>query len=113
MTTMLRPAVSALYYVADSPIHGKGLFANTRIKQDTLIGVFEGRRTTRDGLHVLWIIEEDGTTYGIAAENDLKYANHSSKPTAELNGEEMFALRDILPGEEITFHYGDDWDDVV
>ena len=113
MTTLLRPAVSELYYVADSLIHGKGLFAKSLIREDTLIGVFEGPRTMEDGLHVLWVIEEDGTTYGVQAENDLKYANDSSRPNAELNGEEMFALRDIMPGEEITFHYGDDWDDVV
>jgi uncharacterized protein len=101
------------YVVKKSRIHGKGLFATAPIAKDTYIGSLEGPRTRRDGPHVLWVFEEDGSVYGIHAQNELKYANHSGRPNAYLDGEEMYALRDIQTGEEITFHYGDDWADVA
>jgi hypothetical protein len=99
--------------VRRSRIHGKGLFARTRIRKAEHIGTMEGRRVYEDGRYVLWVIEEDGVTYGIEVESDLKYANHSSTPNAELDGEDVFALRDIEAGEEITYHYGEEWDDVA
>ncbi len=112
MSTSLTGAVDTLYYVGESRIHGKGLFAARHIQKDTLIGVFEGPITDQDGIHVLWVHEDTGRTYGVLTQNDMKYANHSSRPNAELNGEEMYATRAIKPHEEITFDYGDDWTDV-
>lgn len=111
MSTATATAIAPPYEVKDSPIHGKGLFATLLIKSETHIGALEGPRTKRDGPHVLWVIEEDGSMYGVHAQNDLKYANHHAEPNAYLDGEDMYALRDIQPGEEITFHYGEDWED--
>ena len=34
-----------LAYVAESPIHGRGLFARKKIKAETLIGIYEGPAT--------------------------------------------------------------------
>ena len=101
-----------LYYVAESPIHGKGLFAARKIKKDTLIGELDGPRTKKDGMHVLWLQRDDGSWYGIRVENDFRFANHSSKPNAALWENQLWSLQKIRKGEEITFHYGEDWEDL-
>jgi len=98
--------------VRSSPIHGKGVFAAKRIRTGAHIGTFEGDRTPRDGLYVLWVLESDGSYVGIRGRNDLRYLNHSSGPSAEFRGAELYALRNIQPGREITLHYGQDWDRV-
>ncbi|MEM7261676.1 MAG: SET domain-containing protein-lysine N-methyltransferase [Planctomycetota bacterium] len=104
--------MTTLAYVDKSPIHGKGLFAQKRIKKGECIGTYEGKRTRSDGMHVLWVEETDGKWIGIKGENELKYLNHSSKPNAEFDGDELFAIRAIKKGEEITFDYGEEWEDV-
>jgi SET domain-containing protein len=95
-----------------SPIHGKGLFARRRFRKDAYISTFEGTRTKQDGMHVLWIIDDEDNEVGIRGENALRFLNHSSKPNAEFRGAGLHAVRNIQPGEEVTFHYGDDWEDV-
>lgn len=96
-------------FVAESPIHGRGIFAVSRIRANALIGVFEGQPTRKNGHHVLWYPDDDGRQVGIQVENDLRYINHSCTPNAEACGTELFATRNIQPGTEITIHYGDDW----
>ena len=98
--------------VATSPIHGRGVFARGSIHRGALIGDFVGRETKRNGTHVLWVLEDDGRQVGIRGENELRYLNHSSFPNAEFRGASLYALRNIQPGWEITFDYGDDGDDV-
>lgn len=98
--------------VLESSIHGKGLFARKRLRDGALIGRFEGTRTRRDGPHVLWVQLDGGKEVGIRGENELRYLNHSRRPNAEFRGDELFAVRNIQPGAEITFDYGDDWADV-
>ena len=43
----------------------------------------------------------------------LKWLNHSSTPNVEFDGPQLYALRDIEPGEELTFHYGEEWDHIA
>ena len=38
----------------------------------------------------------------------LRYLNHCSKPNAEFDGPDLYAISDIKPGEEITFDYGEE-----
>ncbi|GAB4175264.1 MAG: hypothetical protein Kow0020_10930 [Wenzhouxiangellaceae bacterium] len=100
-----------LVYVARSPIHGRGLFARVPIAKGTLIGRYEGPRTRRDGMHVLWVWDEDtGRWEGIDGTNEMRFLNHSADPNADWWGDELYALRDIAKDEEITFHYGEDWE---
>ncbi|MDD9964810.1 MAG: SET domain-containing protein [Myxococcales bacterium] len=94
-------------FVAESPIHGRGIFARRRIRNNALIGEFQGRPTRRDGPHVLWISDESG----LQVENELRFINHSEVPNAEAHGTQLIALRNIQPGVEITMHYGDDWEE--
>lgn len=95
-----------------SPIHGKGLFAKRRFRTGAYIATFEGNRTERDGTHVLWVVDEDGNELGIRGRNALRFLNHSSRPNAEFLGADLHAVRNIQAGAEITFHYGDAWEDV-
>jgi len=95
--------------VRKSPIHGKGVFAKRRIEANELIGVYEGERTRRNGTYVLWVEYDDGEVVGINGRNSLRYLNHRKKPNAVCWGEELFALKAIPPGEEITIDYGEEW----
>lgn len=95
-----------------SRIQGRGVFATQRIRPGVLIGIFEGARTRRDGIHVLWIIDEEGSELGVRGTNELRFLNHSSSPNAELEGLDLVALRNIQAGCEITLDYGEAWRDV-
>ena len=95
--------------VRRSAIHGRGVFALRRFRAGRRIGVFRGRRTTRDGPHVLWVADELGGETGLLVRNVLRFVNHSPLPNAEFDGAVLRAVRNIQPGREITAHYGDDW----
>jgi len=88
--------------VARSPIHGKGLFANSFIEEGAVIGTIQGARTSEDGMYTLWL-EEDHAVHMLC---EFKYINHSNEPNVVLYDTlEVCALRDIQPGEEITHDY--------
>ena len=89
--------------VANSPIHGKGLFAKNFIPSGTVIGVVQGQPVTDDGDYVLWVDEVNA----ILVQCDLRYINHSDTPNVTFyDSLEVCAIRDIQAGEEITHHYG-------
>jgi len=101
-----------LVYADRSEIHGRGLFARKTIRKGHHIGTYEGPETKRDGMHVLWVYDEnDENPIGRNGKNVLRFCNHSSQPNAEFDGFELYALKTIKAGEEITFHYGDEWDE--
>ena len=95
-----------------SPIHGKGCFATRAIAAGELIGEYTGRPTSVDGTHVLWVEGDDGEFRGIDGDGVLRWLNHSSDPNVEFDGPQLFALRDIEANEELTFHYGEEWEHV-
>jgi uncharacterized protein len=97
--------------VRSSPIHGRGVFATKPIPEGEFIGEYEGTETQRNDTHVLWIYSENREVWvGIDGTNDLKYLNHSKAPNCHFIGPDLFASRDIEPGEELTFDYGKDWE---
>ncbi|MBB6086893.1 SET domain-containing protein [Wenzhouxiangella marina] len=97
-------------YVAESEIHGRGLFARHRIGRDEYIGSYQGPATQDDGMHVLWIWNEERERWeGIDGKNEMRFLNHDAEPNADWWGTDLFAIRDIEADEEITFDYG--WDD--
>jgi len=102
----------ARIYVADSPIHGRGLFASRDIKAGEYIGRYEGQATQDDGIHVLWLWDEDDEQWhGVDGDNALRFLNHSDQPNADWEGDglDLYALSDIAADEEITFDYA--WDE--
>ena len=93
------------YYVARSPIHGKGVFASRSIKEGELIGMLKASPATRNGHHVLWLTENEK----VRVRCQLRFVNHSENPNAcYYDTLEVVALRDIDKDEEITHDYSGD-----
>jgi len=92
--------------VGRSPIHGRGLFAERRFREDAYIATFEGKSTRKNGMHVLWLIDEEGSEAGIRGTNALRFLNHSKTPNAEFRDADLYALKNIQPGCELTIDYG-------
>lgn len=102
-----KPFVADGVSVMDSAIHGKGLFANRKIKAGEVLGRCRTKPSTNPGLYTLTL--DAGEEVDVVC--DLRYINHSPKPNAIYYDDlTVVALRKIKPGEEITHHYGDDWD---
>ena len=93
--------------VKKSNIHGMGLFAAKKIRKGDVIGELEVTPTQEDGPHVLWVAE--GEKYTVSG--PLAYINHSVKPNAVYYDDlTVVAIKDIRAGDEITHHYGDEWE---
>lgn len=108
------------------PGAGKGLFAKTKIHTGDTIGYYTGEVITEKefydperpfSAYILWVCR----THIIVGEgpkaNYTRYINHSNTPNAFLvvstrwKTARFEAVCGIEPGEEIFFHYGDDyWD---
>ena len=78
-------------YAADSPIHGRGLFARRAIARGEYIGTFWGPEVKRDGVYVLWVTvgAGDAGVIGRSGRNMLRYLNHARRPNAEFDGFEL------------------------
>ena len=98
-----------LYEVRSSGIHGRGLFATESIPADTLIGTIEGKPTTRHGAYTIWFEDESGEAEGLRITNALRFVNHARPPNAAFFDTELWSLRRIRPGDEITHDYGPGW----
>lgn len=97
---------NSLVRVTESPIHGRGLFARCDIAVESFIGTYAGKKTSNNGMHVLWIWDEkDEKWVGVDGDNEMRFLNHSGQPNAEFYETDLYALRDIAAGEEITFDY--------
>lgn len=107
--------------VRKSPISGKGVFAKKLIRRGEIIAVWGGDIVTEEELAKLskrrfkYVYQyatqiADGfylvsDRNGKALEDD-DYFNHSCEPNAGIKGHLiMVAMRDIKPGEEITYDY--------
>jgi SET domain-containing protein len=104
--------LSDLFYVDESGIHGKGLFARVTLKKGSYLGTYKGPERTdidNSGPHVLWVETEGGSWLGRDGRNWLRYLNHSTKPCAEFDGFDLFALKNIKPGMELTINYGEEF----
>ena len=95
----------ARIHVKRSPIHGRGAFASAAFGRGEYISSARGTSTEREGRHALWVPDGDGHYRGMKVQNELRYLNHSPRPNAGFWGTELYALRAIEPGEEITLDY--------
>jgi len=107
--------------VRNSPISGKGVFAKELIKKGEIIAVWGGDIITKkelDGLYKKgfkniyhYATQIADGFYLISDRNgkfleDDDYFNHSCEPNAGIKGHlVMVAMKDIMPGEEITYDY--------
>ncbi len=98
-------------YIGKSTIHGRGLFAAKKIKEGDVLGTLTCKKTDEDGPHVLWVDsgKHKGRRYKV--ECDFKYINHSADPNvAYYDDLTVVALKDIKKNEELTHHYGEEWE---
>lgn len=108
MTIKLSEHEKKFFYVEDSDIHGKGLFACAVIEPGTYLGDYEGPETMDNGMHVLWIEDEEGEWIGRDGKNALRYLNHNTNPCAEFDGFKLYAVETIEAHQEITIDYGEE-----
>lgn len=114
MTRPAAPNPTELVEARESRIHGTGVFARGPIAAGALVGVYEGEPTDTDDTYVLWIEDDENTDTwrGIDGTGVLRFLNHSRTPNVEFDGPELYAMRDIAPGEELLFDYGAEWAEV-
>ena len=116
--------------VRNSPIHGRGVFANRGIPAGTEIITYKGRLLTHDeadarfggnseeGHTYLFTLNEHYVIDGDDQGNSARWINHSCSPNCRAvtiehdSGEPerdrivIESLRDIAKGEELSFDYG-------
>ncbi len=99
---------------------GNGLFARMPITEGEFVIEYTGTRITTavaDALptRYLFEIDENWTIDGSPRSNLARYINHSCNPNCKVQIDEekilIFALRDIVIGEELTFDYGEEYFD--
>ena len=98
--------------VRRSSLGGRGVFATGPIRAGQRVGRFIGERTTRNGRYVCWIEFADGWR-GYRGRGRLRFLNHADQPNSEFDGLDLYALRLIREGDEVTIDYGDEhhWDE--
>jgi len=99
---------------------GLGLFARVPIKKGQFIVRYSGRKITTevaDQLDTRYLFEVNSrwTIDGSSRRNRGRYINHSCRPNAEVyfvkHVIKIRAIKNIKPGDEITYHYGRDYFD--
>jgi SET domain-containing protein len=99
---------------------GLGLFARVPIKKGQFIVRYSGRKITTevaDQLNTRYLFEVNSrwTIDGSSRRNRARYINHSCRPNAEVyfvkHVIKIRAIKNIKPGDEITYHYGRDYFD--
>ncbi len=103
---------------------GLGLFATKFIKKRTRIVEYSGRKIPNEeaerreakGARYMYELNKHYTLDGSSRSNIARYANHSCRPNSEslvYRGRVFIkSVRNIEPGDEITYHYGKDYYDI-
>ncbi len=99
-----------LCFVADSAVHGQGLFARQDIPAGTWIGHYESTETQQNGMHVLWVDNTGKDEWvGYDGIGELRFLNHARPANGEMDGLELYTLCDIKALQEITIDYGEEF----
>jgi len=100
---------------------GLGLFAVKKIKRGGYIATYRGPRLLNEeadrrearGARYMFVLNSKWSIDGSPRSNVARYINHSCWPNATpiIGGGKIVirALRTISPGEEITYHYGEEY----
>ena len=121
---MIETAVQKEFYdIKPSTIEGQGIFARTHIPAETRIIEYVGERIDKAeslrrreaGNHFVFTLTDEFDLDGAVEWNPARLINHSCAPNCEAHMDEehiwIVALRDIAPGEELSFNYGYDLED--
>ncbi len=108
-------------YIAKSPIHGQGLFAEVKFAKESVLGYLDGQRMSWDffdslkklydeqGDHLYgeWNAIDENTLLVRAIRTKYGFINHSRNPNVEIRHCPMrlVALKDIAIDEELTLDY--------
>jgi SET domain-containing protein len=115
---MPEPAAQSLCEVRASAIHGRGMFALAAIPAGTDVIEYLGERVTKDeslrrrkaGNYFVFIVTDQFDLDGAVDWNPARFINHSCAPNCEARMRDdriwISAVRDIRPGEELSFNYG-------
>ena len=105
--------LESLYYINDSPIHGKGVFASVKLNKDSDLGiiVINGKKNMkiyRRHQHDRFFNKSNGELF--KEHRALgRFINHSENPNTIIilnrNSCSLKTIRDIKEGEEITTDY--------
>jgi len=103
-----------------SPIHGRGVFALRKIGKGERIIEYTGERLSHDEVDrrypaddsthtMLFIVDDETVIDATHGGSSARWINHSCKPNCESIDEDgriyIEAIRDIRPGEELTYDY--------
>ena len=106
-----------------SGIHGTGGFATTAIRAGTRIVEYVAAKITKEESNrrcaasnpYIFCLDEEHDLDGDVPWNPARFLNHSCAPNCEAIEDDgriwIVALRDIAPGDELTFNYGYDLED--
>ena len=109
--------------IGPSPIQGQGLFACAAFVKGAHVLEYVGEKITKEESAwrcqqqnwYIFSLDDEFDLDGNFDWNRARLVNHSCAPNCEASLEEgkiwILALRDIQPGEEITFNYGYDLED--
>ena len=106
-------------HVRPSRIHGQGVYTKRALPAKRKIGEFTGelitrteaRRRAKDAA-VVYIVEfDDDKALDVSTDTCLRFVNHSCAPNSYLrrigHRVELYSLRKIRAGEELTCDYGE------
>lgn len=112
---------SPRFSVRRSAIHGRGVFALRRIGKGARVIEYVGERVSHreaDRRHtseawsphtMLFIVDDKTVIDATRGGNSARWINHSCRPNCEAVDDEkriyIEAIRDIRPGEELTYDY--------
>jgi uncharacterized protein len=102
------------FEIKDTGSYGRGVYATDFIKEGETIHVLSGERILEkdcDDMVAKGLIHNDdplqiSKDYYFLLDELSRTFNHNCDPNAALKGEStLFAIKDIKPGEQITYHY--------
>ena len=99
--------------MADSWRHGQGVFAFQNIREGEVIGIITGvveNDPDPNCEYTCWFEDGNGNWYTVNPHEPFRYLNHDADPNADWSSPVLIAIRNILVGEEITIHYGEEWE---
>jgi uncharacterized protein len=113
---------AASFVLRPSRLHGRGAFATAAIREGTRIIEYTGERLSHAAADAryddaamehhhtfLMVVNRSWVIDAAFGGNDARFINHSCDPNCEIVTERgrvfIDALRDIAPGEELTYDY--------